>query len=98
MQCLGFKGGNGTSSRLLPKQDGSSYTLGCFVQSNFGAYRDLTIGGLKIGETLTREGFHGDAKQKAEVSHEKQTSADLGSEGSILMILATDAPLMPRTL
>ncbi|KIY74303.1 DmpA/ArgJ-like protein [Cylindrobasidium torrendii FP15055 ss-10] len=99
MLCLGHKGGNGTSSRLLPIADGNNdaYTLGCFVQCNFGAARDLTIGGAKIGRKLCQSGFHGKEKQDAEnaLVHEDD---GIGNEGSILVVLATDAPLLPYQL
>lgn len=97
MLCLGHKGGNGTSSRLLPTSDAQHYTIGCFVQCNFGAARDLTIGGAKIGRRLCKSGFHGKEKQDAEnaLTHEND---GIGNEGSILVVLATDAPLLPYQL
>ena len=52
MMCLGFKGGTGTSSRILRIGD-SSYTVGVLVQANFGAKKNLTIAGVPIGiETM----------------------------------------------
>lgn len=51
MMCLGFKGGSGTSSRVVRIQD-SIYTLGVFVQANFGRKRNLTIAGIPIGIEL----------------------------------------------
>ena len=51
MMCLGFKGGSGTSSRVIKIRD-STYTLGVFVQSNFGRKRNLTIAGVPVGKEL----------------------------------------------
>ena len=53
MCCYGLKGGIGSSSRLL-RFDDTTYTLGCLVMSNFGSLRDLTVGGVAVGRTLTR--------------------------------------------
>ncbi|KAH8798010.1 peptidase family S58-domain-containing protein [Flagelloscypha sp. PMI_526] len=83
MQCLGFKGGNGTSSRLVPKAGGGSYTVGIFVQANFGISQDLTIRGVPVGRILASEGS-------------KPSSAT--GDGSIIIVLATDAPLVPHQL
>jgi hypothetical protein len=51
MMCLGFKGGTGTSSRVVRIKD-SNYTVGVLVQSNFGSKRNLTIAGVPIGKEL----------------------------------------------
>jgi D-aminopeptidase len=52
MTCLGFKGGIGTASRLLP----SGHTLGALVLTNFGEQDRLTVGGLQVGAALQRAG------------------------------------------
>jgi D-aminopeptidase len=99
MSCQGFKGGNGTSSRLIPSNEaGKHYTLGAFVQANFGTARDFIIGGLPIGKALIASGFHGDAKKKAEKDHDNAEPWDNRKDGSIIVILATDMPLMPHQL
>ena len=89
MMCLGFKGGTGTASRLIKIKD-SLYTIGVLVQSNFGRKKNLTIAGVPIGlelkDTLNYE-IHGLA----------QTHAQEG-DGSIIVVLATDAPLLPHQL
>ena len=51
MMCLGFKGGTGTSSRVVKIKD-STYTVGVLVQANFGAKRNLTIAGVPVGREL----------------------------------------------
>jgi D-aminopeptidase len=79
--CLGWKGGIGTASRVLPEQAGG-FTLGALVQSNFGRADDLAICGVPVGKTIRPFGF-----PKPE-----------GSSGSIMIVLATDAPLDARQL
>ena len=87
MMCLGFKGGTGTSSRVVKIRD-SSYTLGVLVQSNFGSKRHLTIAGVPVGkelaDTLNNE-------FKAPPSYQP-------GDGSIIVVVATDAPLLPHQL
>lgn len=89
MLTLGFKGGIGTSSRII-QVGGEQYTLGVLVQSNFGAKRNLSIAGVPVGwelrDTLNTE-FH------APPSNRRQEG-----DGSIIVILATDAPLLPHQL
>ncbi len=89
MLTLGFKGGIGTASRVV-QVGGKPYTLGALVQSNFGAKRNLHIAGVPVGwelrDTLNTE-FH------APPSNRRQEG-----DGSIIVILATDAPLLPHQL
>lgn len=87
-RALGFKGGIGTSSRILPPSLGG-YTVGALVQSNFGGI--LTIDGIAVGERLGRYSF----RQQIEA----ETIADeVPDEGSVMVVLATDAPLSARNL
>src|SRR3989440_4262078 len=51
MSCYEFKGGNGTASRLVDYA-GTSYTVGVFLQANFGSREELTLGGRQLGELL----------------------------------------------
>ncbi len=87
MMCLGFKGGSGTASRVIKIKD-STYTLGVFVQANFGRKRNLTIAGVPIGkeliDTLNNE-------LKAPPSYQP-------GDGSIIVVVATDAPVLPHQL
>ncbi|MDA9353914.1 P1 family peptidase [Flavobacteriaceae bacterium] len=89
MMCLGFKGGTGTSSRVLKIKD-SSYTVGAIVQSNFGAKRNLSIAGVPVGielkDTLNSV-FNGPPKSRRQEG-----------DGSIIVIVATDVPLLPHQL
>ena len=82
MVCHRFKGGIGTASRKLA----SGYTLGVIVQANYGLREDLTIGGIRVGRQL---------HQKMPILN----SLAPGFEGnSIIVIVATDAPLLPHQL
>ena len=89
MMCLGFKGGTGTSSRVLKIND-SSYTVGAIVQSNFGAKRNLSIAGVPVGVELKdtlNSVFNGPPKSRRQEG-----------DGSIIVIVATDVPLLPHQL
>ena len=86
-QALGWKGGIGTSSRKLPASLGG-YTVGVLVQSNFGGM--LTINGAPVGRELGRFSF------RSEVTSGQGDSED--GKGSIMMVVATDAPLSERNL
>lgn len=88
MMCLGFKGGSGTSSRVVKIKD-STYTLGVFVQSNFGRKRNLTIAGVPVGKEL-RDTLNNE--YKAAPSYRQE------GDGSIIVVVATDAPLLPSQL
>ena len=88
MMCLGFKGGTGTSSRIVKVGD-STYTLGVLVQSNFGAKRHLTIAGVPIGVELKDTMNY---EIKAPPSYKQE------GDGSIIVVVATDAPLLPHQL
>ncbi len=78
-----FKAGIGTSSRKLPESLGG-YTVGVLVMSNFGVMRQLRVGGLPVGEVL-------EAKYR-EIPRRGQ------SYGSIIAVVATDAPLISHQL
>jgi D-aminopeptidase len=84
--AFGFKGGIGTASRKLPARLGG-YTIGVLVQSNFGGV--LTINGAPVGQELGRY-YLKDAVAP--------TQRDQSPDGSIIMVVATDAPLDARNL
>ena len=89
MICLGFKGGTGTSSRVIKIKD-SSYTVGAIVQSNFGAKRNLSIAGVPVGVELTDTLNH--------VFNGPPDSRRQEGDGSIIVVIATDIPLLPHQL
>ncbi len=87
MMCLGFKGGTGTASRIVKIKD-STYTVGVLVQSNFGAKKNLTIAGVPVGKEL-----------KDTLNYEfKAPPSYQPGDGSIIVVVATDAPLLPHQL
>src|SRR5687768_226480 len=82
--CFGWKGGIGTSSRLLPEKLGG-YTVGALVQTNFGGV--LQMDGIPVGKELGQYYLKGQLED-----------AEGTADGSIMIILATDAPLSDRNL
>jgi D-aminopeptidase len=86
-QAFGWKGGIGTSSRVLPAALGG-YTVGVLVQTNFGG--TLTMNGAPVGREL------GDYAYRREL--EAAAPTDDREDGSIMMVVATDAPLNARSL
>jgi len=88
MVTHGFKGGTGTSSRVLAAAEGG-YTVGVLVQANYGRRDLLRIAGVPVGREITdltpERGKAGDAR-----------AGD--GEGSIIVVVATDAPLLPHQL
>lgn len=86
MVCYGFKGGNGTSSRLVDHGD-TAYTVGVFLQANFGRRRTLTIAGHHIGPSL-------EVEPDDDMPVVTPASPVQGA-GSVIVIVATDAPLLP---
>jgi D-aminopeptidase len=87
--AFGWKGGIGTSSRRLPAELGG-YTVGVLVQSNYGGV--LTVNGAPVGRELGRYIFHRELEAAAQ-----RGPADRG-DGSIMIVVATDAPLDARNL
>jgi D-aminopeptidase len=85
MNCYQFKGGSGTASRLVPFA-GQQYTVGVFVQANFGRRAELTLAGIPLGVALA-----------AENPMQDHANAPPGS-GSVIAVVATDAPLFPHQL
>ncbi len=95
MSCCEFKGGIGTSSRVLPAEAGG-FTLGALVMSNFGRREHLVIDGVPVGRELK----DWEPPSRPERSEAKSKDADdVERQGSsIIIVLATDAPLDPRQL
>ncbi|OAI45778.1 aminopeptidase [Planctomycetaceae bacterium SCGC AG-212-F19] len=88
--AFGFKGGIGTASRRLPKDLGG-YTVGVLVQTNYGGV--LTINGAPVGKELGRWYL----KEHLEKPGKAAPKEDKG-DGSVIVVLATDAPLDARNL
>jgi len=86
MLCYEFKGGSGTSSRKLPEKLGG-WTLGAFAQTNFGRRYQLTITGVPVGKHL-----------KENMLWPNDGNPFKQDDGSLIVILGTDAPLLPHQL
>jgi D-aminopeptidase len=86
-RAFGWKGGIGTSSRVLPKSLGA-YTVGVLVQTNFGG--TLSMNGAPVGRELDNFSFR-EEFQALDSDGDKE-------DGSIMIVVATDAPLDARTL
>ena len=86
-QAFSWKGGIGTSSRVLPGSLGG-YTVGVLVQTNYGGV--LTMNGAPVGRELGAYSYLGDLDAAG--------AGDNQEDGSIMMVVATDAPLNPRGL
>ncbi|MEP0201319.1 MAG: P1 family peptidase [Halioglobus sp.] len=89
-QTYHWKGGIGTSSRVLPEQFGG-YTVGVLVQSNLLAGATLRMNGAPVGKALDQYAYKDAYARSSEGAFTKQ-------DGSIMMVVATDAPLDTRTL
>ena len=97
-RAFGWKGGIGTSSRVVPDELGG-YTVGVLVQSNFGGI--LSIAGAPVGRELGRYSFQGTAPGDDAPAGAGRDAAPEGEDegqGSIMMVVATDAPLSPLKL
>jgi D-aminopeptidase len=82
MICHEFKGGIGTSSRLIEVQSGK-FTVGALVQANYGARRHLRVNGVPVGRLIDTD----------QVPSPRQVRK---ADGSIIVVVATDAPLLPQ--
>lgn len=91
MNCYGFKGGSGTASRVVTI-DAVEYTLGVFTQANFGSRKELRVAGVALGR-------QSDAPSPIEDDHDWLATDGggraVGGAGSVIVIIATDAPLLP---
>ena len=119
MRCNGFKGGSGTSSRLV-MVEGHSYTVGVFVQCNYGTADELRIAGIPVAREMKYQHpcfakpltpppdsifkgnnlppCNGPSAGNAEDSRVETIGEARADEGSIIVIIATDAPLTPDQL
>ena len=88
MICYGFKGGIGTASRKLTAEQGG-YTVGVLVQCNCGSRSQLRIAGVPVGKEIPL------TKTEAQLQGREVESPE---RGSIIIVVATDAPLLPHQL
>jgi D-aminopeptidase len=85
MVCNGFKGGIGTASRKLSEKDGA-YLVGVLVQCNYGRRQTLRIAGIPVGREIAGEDPYA------------FVPSDVAERGSIIVVVATSAPLLPHQL
>jgi D-aminopeptidase len=85
MICNGYKGGIGTASRALSAKDGG-YVVGVLVQCNYGTRENLRIAGIPVGREIASEDPYA------------FMPSDLGERGSIIVVVATNAPLLSHQL
>jgi D-aminopeptidase len=99
MVSYGFKGGIGTASRRLSDTEGG-YTIGVLVNANHGRRPELMIGGVPVGRLYDQQSTRPEAPVPAPDASETASAAVSRSEheGSIMVIIATDAPLDGRQL
>jgi D-aminopeptidase len=106
MVCHGFKGGIGTASRKLPVEQGG-YTVGVLVQCNYGIRRDLRIAGVPVGEEIpdlagciaNNDPLPADSPRRhCDDATGRGARDDAADQGSIIVVVATDAPLLPHQL
>jgi L-aminopeptidase/D-esterase-like protein len=97
MVCYGFKGGTGTASRALAKTEGG-YTVGVLVQCNCGRRPQLTIAGVPVGKEVPQGVPYATGSQPLAPAAEPPGSEIQGDVGSIIIVVATDAPLLPHQL
>lgn len=105
MICHWFKGGTGSSSRVIPGVDNKTYTVGALVQANYGKMWDFKIAGAPIGRLIYEEQqskFQQNPEDPDLLAQSqmlfKVAEAKDKKDGSIIVILGTDAPLHPTQL
>ena len=86
MICHEFKGGIGTASRIVPEEQGG-WTVGALVQANYGSRSTLRVDGAPVGRVLTTD--------RIPSPFDREETEQPPGTGSIIVVLATDAPLLP---
>ncbi len=105
MVCFGFKGGIGTASRVV-SVDGKTYTVGVLVQCNTGDRKVLRIAGAPVGPAFAKRWLpcfdpklgRGGSGPLKPCTPEGIAGESPPDQGSIIIVVATDAPLMPLQL
>ena len=97
MICHRFKGGTGSSSRRVAGFDvddrPATYTVGVLVQANYGSPENLHVGGIPVGAILKEQNA-----AAASIKEAPGSAAEARKDGSIIIVIATDAPLLPVQL
>jgi len=106
MVCHQFKGGIGTSSRRLEPTDGG-YTVGVLVQCNYGLRQHLRIAGAPVGQEITDllpcaasadTTLRPQMRRCVGIARTSSSTKTTVEQGSIIVVVATDAPLLPHQL
>src|SRR4029077_3970446 len=104
MGCHRLKGGIGTASRRLPAAQGG-YTVGVLVQCNYGSRRDLRIAGVPVGEEIpdlagciANDDPLPPGSSRRHCADPRGARDEAPEQGSIIVVVATDAPLLPHQL
>ena len=97
MICHEFKGGTGTASRRLTAADGG-WTVGALVQANYGRRERLTVDGVPVGLAIGPDEIPSPFVETAATGTGASDPAPPLGSGSIIVIVATDAPLLPHQL
>ena len=95
MQCYYFKGGCGTASRAVDVA-GKRYVVGVLVQANHGDRRHFQVNGVPVGQVL--DGRAVPWPRLPELSTPTYPAPEVGGAGSVIVVVATDAPLLPHQL
>ena len=88
MVCHGFKGGIGTSSRVVPRSVGGAWTVGVLVQANHGVRSRLVVNGAPVGALID--------ESRVPSPQAPHLRSDAEGGGSVIVVVATDAPLLPH--
>ncbi len=91
MNCYGFKGGSGTASRTVAF-GGASYTVGVFIQANFGGRGELMLGGIPLG---AQSRAPNPMEETDWFERDGVRARSRAGAGSAIVVIATDAPLLP---
>lgn len=97
MMAHGFKGGTGTSSRVLDER-GGGYTVGVIVQANYGSRQLFSVAGVPVGREITDLRPTPGQKPAATSMLERKYPFKDEGQGSIIVVVGTDAPLLPHQL
>jgi D-aminopeptidase len=106
MVCQGFKGGTGSASRIIKgkvalegeEETTVEYTVGALIQANYGAQWDLKIAGVPVGRLMMDKEWREEWENGIRPKDQDKDSSEPQKDGSIITIIATDAPLHPTQL
>jgi len=94
MNCYGFKGGSGSASRVV-RHGSSRYTVGVFLQANFGKRSELRLAGVPLGR---RSAAPNPMEETDWFTRDGTPQPAVAGAGSVIAVVATDAPLLPSHL